>query len=67
MEGDLSNPAAKLKFQEKHLKYLQEKDQACTFKPQTLQKKQFECIPATIGGQSGEEFSQNLKKKLKEK
>jgi len=59
----MSNPAAKQKFDQKKMKYIEEKEQEYTFKPQ-LNSNKYSDVPATIGGQ-GEEFSQNLKKKLK--
>lgn len=63
----MSNPAAKAKFDMKKEKYMKEKEAEYTFKPQTNQNAKYDSVPAVLGGGQGEEFSANLKKKLKEK
>ena len=63
----MSNPAAKQKFKEKKDKIIKEQNAEYTFKPELLYAKKFDYVPATLAGGSGEQFSQNLKKKLKEK
>ena len=48
--------------------YLREQEQMHTFQPQTIKSRKFADVPGTLAqGTSSEEFSQNLKKKLKEK
>lgn len=65
---NMSNPAAKMKFQEKRNQFIREQEAELTFKPQTYQNKKFEDIPATIGNhENSEQFSMNLKARLKEK
>ena len=45
----MSNPAAKQKFEQKKQKYISEKEQEYTFKPQLIPSK-YEDVPATLGG-----------------
>ena len=68
IQENMSNPAAKEKFRQKQDKYIREKQSEYTFQPnlETKKNRAYENVPSTLGGE-GEQFSQNLKKRLKEK
>ena len=48
---------------------IREQQQHCTFEPDlhSTKMRKFDNVPPTLGGGSNEEFSLNLKRKLKEK